>query len=82
MFAKILGASWKTSLAGYAALLVTAAQQVFVEQGWPKTGSEWTAFCGKLILAMGLLSAKDGNVTNSPVPLDHAIKVEDANGKL
>lgn len=65
---KMLGPSWKTSLMGYLTLLGTAGYQVFVEQGLPSNSQEWFSFVGKLTIALGLLNAKDSNVTNAPKP--------------
>jgi hypothetical protein len=69
MLERILGPSWKTSLAGYLTLLQAAFQQVIVEEGWPQTKQDWVTFIGKIIIALGLLSAKDGNVSNVPEEL-------------
>ena len=69
MLSRLFGPSWKTSLAGYLTLLQAAFQQVIVEQGWPQTEQDWVTFIGKIIIALGLLSAKDGNVSNVPEEL-------------
>lgn len=69
MLEKLFGPSWRTSLAGYLTLLQTAFQQVIVEQGWPSTKEGWITFAGKIIVAIGFLSAKDGKVSNVPAEL-------------
>ncbi len=69
MLSRLFGPSWKTSLAGYLTLLQAAFQQVIVEQGWPQTEAQWITFGGKIVIALGLLSAKDGNVSNVPEEL-------------
>ena len=76
MLNRLIGPSWKTSLAGWVTLVATAFQQVFVEHGWPKNEAEWTTFIGKLIIAYGFLAAKDGNVSNAPVAMVRPSKVQ------
>lgn len=63
-----MGASWITSGLGYVVIFLTWLNQVFVEQGIPKTGKEWIAFgMGNIGGLIGVF-AKDFNVSNAPKP--------------
>ncbi len=63
-----MGASWITSVLGYAVIVLTWLNQAFVEQGIPKTGKEWIAFgIGNIGGLIGVF-AKDFNKSNAPVP--------------
>jgi hypothetical protein len=63
-----MGASWITSILGYAVIVLTWLNQTFVEQGIPKTGKEWIAFgMGNIGGLIGVF-AKDFNKSNAPKP--------------
>lgn len=61
----MLGTSWVTSVLGYVVIVLTWLNQTFVEQGIPKTGKEWVAFCMGNIGGLIGVFAKDRNVSNS-----------------
>ena len=64
-----MGASWATTVIGGAAILLTWLNQVFVEQGIPKTGHDWIQFAfGNVAGLIGIFS-KSFNVSNSPTPV-------------
>lgn len=66
----MLGSSVWTSIAGYAVMVLTVAQQVFVEQGMPHDTAGWLKLAGGIIMGIGLRFAKDSNVSNAPVPAE------------
>lgn len=66
----MLGSSVWTSIAGYAVMVLTVAQQVFVEQGMPHDTAGWLKLAGGIIAGLGLRFAKDSNVSNAPVPAE------------
>lgn len=66
----MLGSSVWTSIAGYAVMVLTVAQQVFVEQGMPHDTAGWLKLAGGIIAGLGLRFAKDANVSNAPVPAE------------
>ena len=54
--------SYKTTLAGIAAILVAAASVLTgVSEG---TAIDWTAVIGAVIAGVGLIAARDNNVTS------------------
>lgn len=60
-----MGASWITTVVGAVVILLTWAQQIFVEQGFPSTGKEWITFgIGNAAGLIGVF-AKAYNVSNS-----------------
>lgn len=65
-----LGSSPITSIMGYLAIVLTVAQQVFVEQGMPHDTADWLKLAGGIIAGVGLRFAKDSNISNAPVPVD------------
>jgi len=66
------GNSWITACLGYAVIVLTWLNQVFVEQGIPKTGKEWITFgMGNIGGLIGVF-AKDFNRTNSSSPKPEA----------
>jgi hypothetical protein len=65
--------NWKTSLAGFVAL-VCASDQLL--QILPATVSQYLfASCG-FAVAVGLIAAKDGDKSNAPVPSVSAVRVD------
>jgi hypothetical protein len=60
--------SWKTTVAGIAAILtvVAAALTQFVQGGL--AAISWEPLLAGLIAGVGLILAKDSNVSNAPVP--------------
>lgn len=68
----MLGNSWITSVLGYAAIVLTWLNQVFVEQGIPQDGKGWITFAlGNLGGLIGIF-AKDFNKSNAPNPVPAA----------
>jgi len=73
----LLGSSPIPTLLGYAAGGLLDARVIIESGGVPTTFGGWsTLVIGVLIAALGR-SAKQTNVTNAPVPLPEATKVED-----
>jgi hypothetical protein len=64
----VFGASWMTTAVGYAVMVLTVAQQVFVEHGFPTTTDGWFKFVGGIVTGMGIALAKDFNKSNSAHP--------------
>lgn len=64
-----LGASWKTSMIGYFVIVITVAQQVFVEQGLPQSTHEWITFVGGVVTGIGIAVSKDADVSNAQRPM-------------
>lgn len=64
----MLGSSIWTSIAGYAVIVLTVAQQVVGEQGMPHDTAGWLKLAGGIIAGLGLRFAKDANVSNAPAP--------------
>lgn len=68
-----MNASWKTSVAGYAAIVAGVANLVI---SVVQNGSVTTEAAGIAITAVlggiGLINAKDKNVSNAPHPLPEA----------
>jgi uncharacterized membrane protein YdcZ (DUF606 family) len=64
----VFGASWMTTAVGYAVMVLTVAQQVFVEHGFPETTDGWFKFVGGIVTGMGIALAKDFNKSNSAHP--------------
>jgi len=71
----LFGASWMTTAVGYVVVLLTVAQQVFVEQGMPSTTEAWFKFAGGIVTGVGIALAKDFNKSNSshPQPVAQAV---------
>jgi hypothetical protein len=63
-----MGASWITSILGYAVIVLTWLNQAFVEQGIPKTGKEWIAFAMGNVGGLIGVFAKDFNKSNAAKP--------------
>lgn len=71
-----MGANWITSVLGYASLLTTWLNQVFIEQGIPQTAAEWKVFLiGNLAGLIGVF-AKDFNKSNAANPTAVPQRVE------
>ena len=64
----LLGTSWITSLLGYVVLFLTWINQMFIEQGIPKTGKEWVAFALGNVTGLIGVFAKDWNKSNAVNP--------------
>jgi len=64
----MLGSSWMTSAVGYVVIVLTVAQQVFVEQGLPSSTDGWLKFAGGIVTGVGIALAKDFNKSNSSHP--------------
>lgn len=67
---QILGSSPLTSIFGYVVIVLTVAQQVFVEQGIPHDVAGWLKLAGGIITGVALRFTKDSNVSNAPVPAE------------
>lgn len=67
LLVKMFGASWETSVAGYGSLVCggTALSGIIPEKYNVVLGAICT-----ILIAFGLVRAKDGNVSNAPVPKD------------
>ena len=64
----MLGSSWMTTLVGYVVVVLTVAQQVFVEHGMPTNTEGWFKFAGGIVTGVGIALAKDFNKSNSSHP--------------
>ena len=64
----MLGSSWMTSVVGYVVIVLTVANQVFVEQGMPSGAAGWIKFVGGIVTGVGIALSKDFNKSNAPVP--------------
>ena len=69
--------SWKTAAIGYAVIILTWLQQVFVEQTIPQNSREWVSFLTKNGMGLAAILAKDWNVSNSPASVAVAPHVVD-----
>ena len=74
-----LNPSWRTTVAGSAAIIAAVANLVFdtVIHKTVSTEAVGIAITG-IMAGIGLLHAKDKNVSNSPIPLKEAQLVTDA----
>ena len=69
------GRSWITGILGYAVIVLTWINQIFVDQGIPKDTKEWiTLFAGNIGGLIGIF-AKDFNKSNAPTPTPKAVDV-------
>ena len=66
------GGSWVTGILGYAVIVLTWLNQIFVEQGVPKDGKGWIALVTGNIAGLIGIFAKDFNKSNAPVPVAEA----------
>jgi hypothetical protein len=67
MLVNLLGASWKTTVLGFVAGILTYLAQL--GPNLPTTAKDWgTVLLSAAMAAFGLV-AKDKNVSNSPTPL-------------
>lgn len=57
-----------TSIVGIFILIVTWANQAFVEQGMPKDSKEWTSFLVRNATGLVALLAKDFNKSGTTPP--------------
>lgn len=64
----MFGSSWMTSAVGYLVIILTVANQVYVEQGLPTGVHEWITFAGGIVTGVGIALAKDYNKSNSKDP--------------
>lgn len=64
----MFGSSVWTSVMGYVVIVLTVANQVFVEQGLPHDVHGWIMLVGGIITGVGLRLAKDANVSHAPAP--------------
>lgn len=64
----MLGSSWMTSAVGYLVIVLTVANQVFVEQGMPDGVAGWIKFVGGVVTGVGIALAKDFNKSNANNP--------------
>lgn len=72
------GKSWITAGLGYAVIILTWLNQIFVEQGVPSTGKEWlTLISGNIAGLIGVF-AKDFNKSNAPAPTAQSTTVPPA----
>lgn len=73
---QFLGSSRMTSIMGYLVIVLTVAQQAFIQQGFPKNSNEWITLLGGIVTGVGLRLAKDHDVSNAPVPSNEAKPVQ------
>jgi hypothetical protein len=66
---KLLGASWKTTLAGISTILVGIGNAVaeFSQGGFGAIN--WTVLFAAITTGVGLIAAKDAGVSNAPSPV-------------
>lgn len=64
----MLGSSPITSILGYVVIVMTVVQQVLGDQGMPHDVAGWLRLVGGIVTGVALRFAKDGNVSNAPVP--------------
>ena len=64
----MFGSSWMTSVVGYVVIVLTVAQQAFVEQGLPGDTAGWIKFAGGIVTGVGIALAKDFSKSNSSHP--------------
>jgi len=65
----MLGASWKTTVAGIVAIVIALGNAVLqFLQGGLATVS-WEVLLTAVVAGIGLIAAKDSGVTNSPAPV-------------
>lgn len=57
------GANWKTTGAGVAAMLIPIINQIM-----PILPPQWAAIAGGVVAGLGLIFAKDANVTGGTKP--------------
>jgi hypothetical protein len=65
---KVLGASYKTTLAGIGMILVGVGNAIGEWKGGGFAAVNFTAFLAAITAGIGLIMAKDSNVSNSPAP--------------
>ena len=61
--------NWITTGLGYAVIVLTWLNQIFVEQGVPQTGKEWIALVTGNIAGLIGIFAKDFNKSNAAAPV-------------
>ena len=66
----MLGSSIWTSIMGYLVIVLTVANQAFVEQGLPHDAAGWIKLVGGIVAGVGLRMAKDANVSNAAEPAE------------
>jgi len=64
----MFGASWMTTVFGYAVIVLTVVQQAFIEHGLPEDVAGWIKFAGGIVTGVGIALAKDFNKSNAPKP--------------
>jgi len=73
---KLLGVSWKTSLAGIGAILVGLGNAIAELTRGGIAAVNWTVLFAAITTGIGLIAAKDSGVSNapSPVPAQQVVK--------
>lgn len=67
----MVGASWKTAFIGYVIIaldILNLIGEAVKQQGLPTDIQGWIVFAAGLATGIGLILAKDFNVSNSPRP--------------
>ncbi len=72
----MFGSSWMTTAVGYLVIVLTVANQVFVEQGMPSNTHEWIQLVGGIVTGVGIALAKDFNKSNAVNPKSEAEAVK------
>jgi len=68
----MLGVSWRTSLVGWIGIIAGVlgmTADIIATQGMPKTIPEYFLFGSMVLAGIGGILAKDGKVSNAPVPV-------------
>ena len=68
----IFGASWKTSMAGYALMVIGIIYTLIQAQGIPHDTQGWIQLIGSVLVGILGRVAKDGTVSNAPNPLSES----------
>ena len=65
----MLGASWKTTVAGIVAIVIALGNALlqFIQGGFAAVA--WEVLIAGITAGIGLIAAKDAGVTNSPAPV-------------
>jgi hypothetical protein len=69
---KLLGASWKTTLAGISTILVGIGNAVAEFSQGGIGAVNWTVLFAAITTGVGLIMAKDAGVSNAPAPVPAA----------
>jgi len=65
---KLLGASWATTLAGISTILIGLGNAILEFSKGGFAAVNWTVLFAAVTTGVGLIVAKDANVSNAPAP--------------